>query len=672
MPGSLASLPRPVPFALTGAAAGLLVALTFGELTWHLVRPAPPAPEPRGAASVARLAVSASPGASVYCGGRTTIRVRLARDGFDGPVTLKLTSPERGLSAAEVRVPAGDLDGVLQVVAAGDAKPGRYAVTVTAASLGQTLSASAEAEVSVVAVPASPRRLAVSVSPKVPVHQHGKNRFGVFVVRGDFDGPVTVRFDGLPAGVAAPAVTIPAGKGEATAELSASDDAKPGSHGFSGVARAADAGVEAESHGAVEVLPSVKLPADVVFALDCTGSMKSTVAGLREALPRFAAELAKARLEARFGLVGFKDTTLGQPLKIVRVGGEKLTADLAGFREAVGELRLGGGGGEGESSLDGIAEAADYRFRDGAVRAVVLVTDGPPKRIDGRASGMEDAVRHLRERKVDQLQVVALPEHRRLFEPLSVSFKGRFLDLKAARELGDFEALAVVLAKSIAAAAPEVPSGQAEPARPAPQPALPPLGPAKLPALPAGAEPDDPRLEKSAPAPSWEEAPVSGAAAESEGAGLARAAWAAVVAVPVALAVLAAQLILMPGERPTVRSGAACSGVALLVGALAGVLAALALGSLAGPVAARLGSATLFGLVFGLTIPLAERVFRRPELLELPPDESELELLPAAPLPVSVKPNITPPRAADGCPGCARVIPGAPGARYCMLCDGTF
>jgi hypothetical protein len=152
-------------------------------------------------------------------------------------------------------------------------------------------------------------------------------------------------------------------------------------------------------------------------------------------------------------------------------------------------------------------------------------------------------------------------------------------------------------------------------------------------------------------------------------------AWAAVVGSFVVLTVLAVQLIVLPGEKPNLRSGAACYGVAILPGAVAGGLVALAFGSLAGPLAARLGGATLFGLAFGLTLPLAERAFRRPELLELPPGELE-ELPPdegtVAPRPLAVKPNITPPRAADGCPGCGRVIPGRPGVRYCMVCDQTF
>jgi hypothetical protein len=675
------ALPRPALFAACGTAAGLLAALTFGELAWLLLRAEPPGPPPETSAKPApvpaRLAVSASPAVSVYAGGRNAVRVRVARDGFDGPVLLALSYPGPGLSETEGTIPAGETAGAIEIVAPEGGKPGTRGVFLTARAGSGEVSATATLKLTVVAVPAAPPRLAVTVSPKVPVYQRGKNRFAVSVARGDFDGDVAVSFGGLPAGVVAPAVTVPEGKAEAIAEVFAAGDARPGTHAVSVGARAMPGGVAAaaEARATVEVLPAPKTPIDVVFALDCTGSMRAAVEGLGDALPRFSAELARGRLDARFGLVGFKDTTLAQPLKIVRVGGEKLTADVAGLREAVGNLRLSGGGGEGESSLDGIAEAADYPFRDGAARVVVLVTDGGPKRVDGRVKGTDEAAKYLRERKVDQLHVVALPEHRKAFEPLAEGAKGRHFDLKAARDAAGFESLARDLAKAITAAAPVPQEGKPEASPRAPQPSPPPVGSVKWPAPPPGAVPVEPRLEKLAPAPVAEDVPAPPTPVESQFGLLARLAWAATVATLSALALLAAQLTLIPGERPTPSTGAACYAVSLAAGAAAGLLPVVALGSLAAVLAARLGGAALFGLCLGLAVPLAERAFGRPVLLELPPDGKSPEPhppVPVSPPPVLSKPNITPPKHADGCPGCARVIPGAPGARYCMVCDRSF
>jgi hypothetical protein len=62
----------------------------------------------------------------------------------------------------------------------------------------------------------------------------------------------------------------------------------------------------------------------------------------------------------------------------------------------------------------------------------------------------------------------------------------------------------------------------------------------------------------------------------------------------------------------------------------------------------------------------------RPLLSLLPQtlDPTQRAEHPGAPL--IVKPNITAPKQADGCPGCGRSVPGAARERYCMMCDKTF
>jgi hypothetical protein len=422
---------------------------------------------------------------------------------------------------------------------------------------------------------------------------------------------------------------------------------------------------------------------DVAFALDCTGSMKDSLLLFGRAIGELAWEMRRARLDPRFGVVGFQDTTLGQPLKVARAGGQKLTDDFGALARVVRDLRAGGGGGEGDSSLDGVAEAADFPFREGAVRVVVLVTDGFPKRLDGRVKGIDDAVKHLRDRKVDQLHVVALPDHRKAFEPLWTAAKGGYFDLKLARAAGTFEPMATELAKAIAAASPEPPTGKPDDAGPAPQPVMPPVGSAKLATLPPGAEPEEPRPE-NLPASVPVAPPAEGAQSPSVPEDQAGArtwawlAWGVVVSVFVALAIAAGRFAFLPGERPSARRGA----VALAAGGVLGALALFAFDRLAGPLVARLAGGTLFGLGFGLgcglAVPPAERVGGA--------DVPELELVEESPGPrgddgsalprpapaAAVRPKIAPTKPAGGCPGCGRAIPGTPGERYCMLCDRTF
>jgi hypothetical protein len=137
-------------------------------------------------------------------------------------------------------------------------------------------------------------------------------------------------------------------------------------------------------------------------------------------------------------------------------------------------------------------------------------------------------------------------------------------------------------------------------------------------------------------------------------------------------------LTFLPGTRPALGLGAACYSVAVVVGLGAGALGSIVFGSLAGPLLGRLAGGALFGFGVGVMGPLAERWFRAdPPITPLDPLELDPEPLPLPdPEPVAsvrvVKPNITPPKPAGGCPGCGRVIPGETGTRYCMLCDATF
>ena len=101
-----------------------------------------------------------------------------------------------------------------------------------------------------------------------------------------------------------------------------------------GVAISADAGA------VVSVLARAKVPVDVVFVLDCTGSMKKTVEGVADGARKFADVLVKAHYDVRFGLVGFQDTTLGQPLKSPRLGDERMSsASRRGRSHTMRDLR---------------------------------------------------------------------------------------------------------------------------------------------------------------------------------------------------------------------------------------------------------------------------------------------------------------------------------------------
>ncbi len=111
-PRFLSGLPKPVLFGLYGAVGGLLGALVFAEPLYHILTPSAvgaPVPEPQ-------LVVAASPDVEVFVEGRNTFPVQIARDGFDGPVTVRLEALPQGVTAEPVTIPAGKTDGEIVVI----------------------------------------------------------------------------------------------------------------------------------------------------------------------------------------------------------------------------------------------------------------------------------------------------------------------------------------------------------------------------------------------------------------------------------------------------------------------------------------------------------------------------------------------------------------------------
>ena len=499
-PASLSRLPKPLLFAFFGAIGGLVGALVFGEPLWYALRPPPPPPVPP---PPPQLAVGAPPQVSLYPGGKSTFRVQIARSRFTGPVTVKFEKLPAGLTAPDVLVLEGEAGGTATITAAPETAPGAAPVVATAHATvdGTPLVAKLEKpiEARVIALPPAPPRLAVSTSPRIQVYPRGKNTFSVQIARAGFAGAVEVGFERLPAGVTAPGIVFPNERSEISIDLRADATVKPGTHPIALTARTTTQGgrpLTASASATVEVLTPPPVPVDIVFALDISGSMQWAINGTSRGIQQFVDELAKNQFDVRIGLVGFKDTTLGQPLKILKVNGEKMTAEFAKFRAAVGKLKAEGGGGDGESSLDGVAEASEFPFRTQVTRVIVLITDEGPKRPDGRMKSTEETAALVKEQKINQLHIVTLPKLKEDFSPLWAGANGSYFDLNALNEGAEgFEKLLPDVSKAIVDLVADRPTGKPE------LPALPP--PPRLPdplaALPAVASPQEPEKPTLAP-----------------------------------------------------------------------------------------------------------------------------------------------------------------------------
>jgi hypothetical protein len=124
---------------------------------------------------------------------------------------------------------------------------------------------------------------------------------------------------------------------------------------------------------------------DLVFVIDTTGSMSDKIEGLLTTCAKFVEDFNTLRLNHRIAIVSFGD---------LRVPGDKIqntafTSSVAVTQKSLRHIpRNGGGGNEGESSLEALERALSMPFRPDAVKVIVLITDEPADQHRLRADDM--------------------------------------------------------------------------------------------------------------------------------------------------------------------------------------------------------------------------------------------------------------------------------------------
>lgn len=137
---------------------------------------------------------------------------------------------------------------------------------------------------------------------------------------------------------------------------------------------------------------------DLVFVVDCTGSMGAYISAaqrnIRSIVQRLgAAEVAGASATEwmRVGLVQFRDHPPQECSFLLRVS--PFSANLDAIQKAVDSMRPRGGGDVPEAVSAGLAAALDMQWREEAVKLAILIGDAPPH-------GPQDAPRWRRGKRV--------------------------------------------------------------------------------------------------------------------------------------------------------------------------------------------------------------------------------------------------------------------------------
>lgn len=117
-----------------------------------------------------------------------------------------------------------------------------------------------------------------------------------------------------------------------------------------------------------------KAAADIVFCIDCTGSMEPCIEGVVNGVDTFVAGLHTAgRVDYRLRLVAYRDLPYGDETQVT-----DFTSDAEQFRGWVRALKARANDTTSESTLDAMCIALQSPWRERCHRSVVAFTDASP------------------------------------------------------------------------------------------------------------------------------------------------------------------------------------------------------------------------------------------------------------------------------------------------------
>jgi Ca2+-binding RTX toxin-like protein len=124
---------------------------------------------------------------------------------------------------------------------------------------------------------------------------------------------------------------------------------------------------------------------DFALVIDTTGSMRSSIDSIKAKVSSLIDALFADGIDARFGIVGFKDTTNGEPSQVILpfTDQDSLADRKSAAMAAINSITVGGGGDDPETDFDGLRLAlngsmGEWRYGAGT-RQIVLFTDAPVK-----------------------------------------------------------------------------------------------------------------------------------------------------------------------------------------------------------------------------------------------------------------------------------------------------
>ncbi len=121
---------------------------------------------------------------------------------------------------------------------------------------------------------------------------------------------------------------------------------------------------------------------DMVFAIDATGSMSSSINDVKDNISTLAETLVSRGLDIRFAFIEYRDITCDEPMKLWEVDGSPWCTDLESVVNILAEIDATGGGDSDETTVDAlgmVADAATMKWRSEANKFAFVLTDADTK-----------------------------------------------------------------------------------------------------------------------------------------------------------------------------------------------------------------------------------------------------------------------------------------------------
>lgn len=185
--------------------------------------------------------------------------------------------------------------------------------------------------------------------------------------------------------------------------------------------------------------------ADIVFAIDTTGSMSSTINNVVTNVTSFATTLAENyNVKVNYALIDFKDLEEDGPgtTKVIKNGSSNWFSDVNTFTSKVKTLVASGGGDTPECDIDALETARRLNWRTNSSKFIILITDTYYKNANDYGIGSMDEEIALLTRDGINTSVVTSTSYQSTYAPLYEATGGIFANISSSSFSSSLLALA--------------------------------------------------------------------------------------------------------------------------------------------------------------------------------------------------------------------------------------